>query len=82
MTLLKKRRQNSNCEFPNWVLNQWQIIPRGGMRALPQNSAPKPRQVTFKDKSSFLLASELVCKWTFYKYYFGFLFRSDIDLIE
>ena len=60
MNLMKIQRNGMNCQFPNWVLKQWKIIPRGGMRAMPQNSAPRPRQVTFPDLHSFILASQLV----------------------
>ena len=60
MNLMKIQRDGMNCQFPNWVLKQWKIIPRGGMRAMPQNSAPRPRQVTFPDLHSFILASQLV----------------------
>ena len=59
---MKINRNIQNCEFPSWVLKQWKIIPRGGMRALPQNSVPSPRQVTFNDKSSFILSMKLVNK--------------------
>ena len=60
MNLMKINKNIKNCEFPLWVLKQWKIIPRGGMRALPQNSVPSPRQVTFNEKSSFILSMKLV----------------------
>jgi hypothetical protein len=63
LSLSKLDRGLAQCHFPSWVSSNkkaWKIIPRGGMRSLPQaNIGPQPSQVFFPDTTSFILGSEV-----------------------
>ena len=61
LNLQKVTRDVTNCDFPMWVRGKtWKVVPRGGMRALPNmNADNKPRQVSFTDQNSFILGTEV-----------------------